>query len=184
MAEKHTNAARPMLNIMPRPGVWAAYAACILAMLYAAVSFYWAAGGVVGLSTVGGELERLARARDPQFIAMVWGTGVLKAACGLLALALVHSWGRVFPRWLLLLAAWGGAVLLTGYGGLLVVVQSLVVAGVIETSGTVDWRALWGHLLLWDLWFLLWGVCLGVAVLYYQRWSRKSVPGKDARAPS
>ena len=50
---------------------WAGYAACGCALLYAAVSFYWAAGGTAGLGTIGGQLEELGRARDPAIIALV-----------------------------------------------------------------------------------------------------------------
>ncbi len=91
----------------PRTTGWAGYAACALALLYAAVSFYWAGGGTAGLSTIGGELEELGRAREPALIAAVWAVGVLKALAGLLALALVRPWGRAFPRRMLLAAAWG-----------------------------------------------------------------------------
>lgn len=91
--------ARAASNRCPaRWGIWTAYAACVLALLHAGVSFYWAVGAAAGLSTVGGELEELVRTRDPGFIALVWATGLMKAACGLLALALVRFWGSVFPR--------------------------------------------------------------------------------------
>lgn len=85
----------------------AGYAACVLALLYAAVSFYWAAGGTAGLGTLGGQLEELGRARDPGIIALVLATGVLKVVAGVIALALVRQWGRALPRRVLLAAAWG-----------------------------------------------------------------------------
>ena len=159
-------ASRLRRNVLPR---WAAYAACVLAFLYAAVSFYWAAGGTAGVSTIGGELEEMARAKDPEFLALVLVTGFLKVAYGLLALALVRPWGRALPRWALLVAAWGGATLLTVYGGLLVAVQALVAAGVIEVAESIDWTALWWHLALWDPWFMAMGLLLGVAARHYQR---------------
>lgn len=90
------------------PRAWAAYAACVLAFGHAAVSFYWAGGGTAGLSTIGGTLEELGRSRDPALIAAVWFTGLLKVAAGLLALALVWTWGRAFPRRMLLAARGAG----------------------------------------------------------------------------
>lgn len=153
--------------------VWAGYAACALAFGHAAVSFYWASGGTVGLSTVGGELEAMGRAASPLLSAVVWGVGIAKVLAGLLALALVMPWGRVFPRWAMLAAGWGGATILTLYGGVLVAVEALVVGGIIVLSGAVDWTALQWHLFLWDPWFLLWGVLLGVATWHYTRRSRK-----------
>ena len=147
-------------------GVWAAYAACALALLYAAVSFYWAAGAPRASAPLGGELEALGRARDLGLIALVWVTGVLKVMAGLLAL--VRPWARTLPRRAMLAAAWGGALLLTLYGGALVAGQALVVGGIITPPGPVDWRALRWHLFLWDSWFLVWGLLLGVAACYHR----------------
>ena len=54
-------------------GTWAAYAAAVLAAVYALVSFYWAFGGMVGVGTLGGRLEEMARSGDP---AVLWLAGV------------------------------------------------------------------------------------------------------------
>jgi hypothetical protein len=148
---------------------WAGYAACVLALGHAAVSFYWASGGTAGLSTVGGELEAMGRAASPLLSVVVWGVGTAKVAAGLLALALVMPWGRMFPRWAMLAAGWGGATLLALYGGVLVTVEALVVGGITVPSGPVDWTALKWHLFLWDPWFFGWGVLLGVAAWHYTR---------------
>jgi hypothetical protein len=115
--------------------MWAAYAACVLALLHAAASFYWAGGGTAGLSTIGGALEQLGRAREPALIAVVWAVGLLKALAGLLALALVRPWGRAFPRRVLLTTAWGGAGLLIAYGSLFTLGGMLVVTGVNRPPG-------------------------------------------------
>jgi Protein of unknown function (DUF3995) len=148
---------------------WAAYAACALALLYAVPNFYWALGGTAGLDTVGGAIERLGRTRDPAGVALAIGAGVLKVAGGLLALALVRPWGRALPRRLLRGVAWAASVVLTAYGGLLVVVGALVLSGLVSPVGPVDRTALWWHVLLWDLWFLVWGLLLGVAAWHYGR---------------
>jgi hypothetical protein len=87
------------------------------------------------------------------------GAGVLKVAGGVLALALVRPWGRRVPRRLLAGVAWAASVVLTLYGGLLVAVGALVLAGVIGPAGPVDRTALRWHVLLWDLWFLVWVCC-------------------------
>jgi hypothetical protein len=39
----------------------------------------------------------------------------------------------------------------------------------VEVAGEVDRTALWWHVLVWDLWFVVWGVLLGMAV-----WARQS----------
>jgi uncharacterized membrane protein len=163
---------QPAASTRPPRTAWAAYAACALALLSAIPSFYWAAGGTIGLDTVGGAIEELARARDPFGVALGIGAGVLKVAGGVLALALVRPWGRWVPRRLLGGVAWVASVVLAVYGGLLVVVGALVLAGVIRPAGPVDRTALWWHVLVWDLWFLVWGLLLGVASWHYGRQSR------------
>jgi uncharacterized membrane protein len=94
---------------------------------------------------------------------------VLKVAGAVLALALVRPWGRVVPRRVLLVAGWAGAVVLVGYGGLDVVGGVLALGGVVEVAGAEDRRALWWHVLVWDLWFLVWGVLLGMAAWRFGR---------------
>jgi hypothetical protein len=122
----------PTPTARPHTKPWAAYAACALAWLYAVPNLYWALGGTAGLDTVGGAIEELARTRDPAGVALGLGAGVLKLAGGLLALALVRPWGRAIPRRLLGGAAWAASVVLTCYGGLLVVVGALVLGGLIS----------------------------------------------------
>ena len=62
-------------------------------------------------------------------------------------------------------------MVLTAYGGLLVAVGALVLTGLISPAGPVDRTALRWHVLLWDLWFLVWGLLLGVAAWQYGRLS-------------
>jgi hypothetical protein len=97
---------------------------------------------------------------------------LLKLAGGVLALALVRPWGRRLPRWPLTLLAWCGAVLLTLYGGLNVVLGGLGLLGVFGTPA--DPSALRWHVAVWDLWFLVWGLLLLATVLL----RRRSVGGR------
>ena len=122
---------------------------------------------------MGGAIEELARTSDPAGVALGIGAGLLKVAGGLLALALVRPWGRAIPHQPLLGAAWAASVVLTAYGGLLVAVGALVLTGLISPSGPVDRTALRWHVLLWDLWFLVWGLVLGVAAWHFGRESRR-----------
>jgi hypothetical protein len=161
---------------------WAAYAACGVALAYAVVSFYWAFGGTAGVGTLGGRLEELARSDDPVVLWLAGGAGVAKLAGAVLALALVRPWGRLVPGRVLVVAAWVGAVVLVLYGGANVVAGALVLAGAVEVAGGMDRTALWWHVLVWDSWFVVWGVLLGMAAWasrspVSRRWSRRGVEG-------
>lgn len=135
-----------------------------LAFASAAVTAYWTFGGTALLDTVGGYPEDLARTRSAP--AVLVGLVVIAVKCvgGVVALALAtRSGGRMRRRVAVAAAGIGGAVLIV-YGGLLVTVGALVLTGALDPDGPVDRRALRWHVLLWDLWFLLWGLALVVAV--------------------
>ncbi|MGH9186572.1 MAG: DUF3995 domain-containing protein [Acidimicrobiales bacterium] len=156
----------------------AGYAACVWAVLFAAVSFYWAAGGTIGVETNAPAITRPVLDREPGAIAMMWATGLLKIVAGALALALVRPWGRTAPRWLLLTAGWGAAAVMGLYEGLASLVQhALMVADVIDTPSGLGERSARWHLGLWDPWWLVGGVLFALATLSYQR----SVAGEISR---
>lgn len=165
----------------PTAGVVAAYAAAVVAFGYALVSLYWAAGGRALLSTVGGYAEQLADQGGalPVIVALV--AVLAKVAGGLLALTLVRPWGRVIPRRLLLAGAATVSLLLVAYGGISVLTGALALSGVIHPAGRVDRAALEWHVGLWDMWFLIWGILLALAVASRRRRaSPLPQPGKSA----
>jgi len=148
------------------------YAAAVLAFGSAAVSLFWALGGTLLLDTVGGAIEELARERPPEAIASAAATALLKAGAGLLAIALVDGRdGPLTRRWLMLTNAVASAVLVM-WGGSNVLVGALVLGEVITPSGAVDERSLRWHVFLWDLWFLVRGVLLALAVAGHRRRAR------------
>ncbi len=73
------------------------------------------------------------------------------------------------PRRLVLLAGTAASALLILYGGVLVIAAVLVETGAVRPGTPIDWRGLRWHLGLWDLWFLIWGVLLGIAVWRFHR---------------
>lgn len=148
---------------------YAGYATCVWALAFAALSFYWAAGGTAGASTIGPALTSLALTRDPGFIAILWITGALKAIAGLLALALARPWGRLIPRWLLLAAGWGAGTALILYGGASFVQHALMVAGIIVIPAGLGATAARWHVLLWDPWWLLGGILFAIAAWQFGR---------------
>ena len=130
---------------------------------------YWAAGGRALIGTVGGYAEQAARRGGTAPVLLAVAATAAKVAGGLLALALVRPWGRVFPRAWLLAGAAGASVLLIGYGGLNVLAGALVLSGAIHPSGGVDTTALRWHMGVWDMWFLIWGILLALATLGYRQ---------------
>jgi uncharacterized protein DUF3995 len=142
---------------------WAGYAAAAWAFLFAATSFYWALGGRLGVETIGEAITGPALAGDTTILAIVWITGLLKVAAGVVALALVRPWGRRIPRWALLLAGWGASALFLVYGAANLIQDTLIVAGAIPTPAGLGAVAAHWHLFLWDPWWLLGGVLFALA---------------------
>ena len=129
----------------------AASAACGWAFLFAALSFFWAAGGRTGLQP----LEQEATASRTAWVAANLAAGILKIGAGLLALALVHTWKRRAIQRLLLALVWIGGVGVCLYGGLGLVSDVLHVTGIINDPATRKW--FWWYLVLWDPWWVLGG---------------------------
>ncbi len=152
---------------------WIGYAAAGWGFAFAAVSFYWAAGGTVGLGTLARTLRDQAVTRDPGFVTVIWVTGGLKVLAGLLALALVQHWGKVFPRWMLLTAGWGTGVFLALYGGLDMHGAGL---GVIGITDPVDPTGARWYLFLWGPVWLAGGLLMLGAARHYTGLGRRS-PG-------
>lgn len=134
-----------------------------LAFASAAVTAYWTFGGTALLDTVGGYPEELARTRGAPAVLVGLLVIAVKGVGGLVALALAGPSAGWIPRRVVVLAGGIGSALLIVYGGLLVTVGALVLTGLLDPDGPVDRRALTWHVLLWDLWFLLWGLALAVA---------------------
>ncbi len=139
-------------------GRWPAYAAAAWSFVFAAMSFYWAAGGTAGVETLGNEIERLSEERDSGFVAEVWATGALKVAGGLLALATLRpAWGYISGR-ALRIAVWVAGGLLTLYGAANLIQHGLMKAGAVDTPSGLGSEAATWHLVLWDPWWLLGGI--------------------------
>jgi hypothetical protein len=141
-----------------------AYAAAIVAFAYALMSLYWALGGHALVTTIGGYVEQFARRGGALPVLISLAATLAKVAGGLLALALVRPWGRMVPRGWLLSGSAGASALLVVYGGLNVLLGALVLLGVIHPTGSADRTALRWHVGVWDLWFLVWGILLALAI--------------------
>lgn len=166
-------------------GRWAGYATAVCAFLFALTSFYWGFGGTFALDTVGREAVERVEAGDVGIYLAVWLAGFVKLAGGLLALALVQPWGRRYLRhWMLMLAGWGGSAVLILYGGAQIGIQLMVRAGVLVPPGEMDWRGFYGHLYLWDPWFVVWGILMGITALHYGRNARRMRSAEPGGQPA
>lgn len=139
-------------TIRSRWAVWAACTACGWALLFAALSFFWAVGGRTGLHPL--ELE--VAPGNAGWIIINLGAGIIKVIIGLLALALVQPWGRRFPRKLLRACVWVLGIGMVLYGGFGLISDVLHVSGLINDPATVKW--FFWYLVLWDPWWVLGGV--------------------------
>ncbi|HLK02543.1 MAG TPA: DUF3995 domain-containing protein [Streptosporangiaceae bacterium] len=158
-----------------------AYAAAIAAFAYALMSLYWALGGHALVSTIGGYAEQFAGRGGAVPVLLALAATLAKTAGGLLALALVRPWGEMVPRGWLLGGSAGASALLVVYGGLNVLLGVLVLLGVIHPTGSVDRTALRWHVGVWDLWFLVWGILLALAVAdYWRRTAPRARPDRPA----
>ncbi len=141
---------------------WPGWAAAVVGGLFALLSVAWGLGSTVGISSLGGPIEALARQRDPGVLALAWVTGAAKAVGALLALALVTDLGRRLPRRWLVGTAWAGAGVLVVYGVLQQVGVLLLLTGVVTPTTPPDDGVLWARALLWEPWFWVWGLLLGL----------------------
>ncbi|WP_338180393.1 DUF3995 domain-containing protein [Candidatus Dormiibacter inghamiae] len=137
-------------------------------------SFYFAAGGSVGSSAFPPALVHPVMERQPAALALMWGTGALKVVVGLLVLALIAGPRGWLPRRPLRWAALLGAVLMAGYEGLASLIQhALMVAGVVPIPAGLGGESARWHLWLFDPWWLLGGVLLGLTA-WQARYRHKS----------
>ncbi|HJS96967.1 MAG TPA: DUF3995 domain-containing protein [Solirubrobacteraceae bacterium] len=144
-----------------------AYVAAAMAIASAVPSVFWTLGGTLLLDTVGGSIERLARARSVSALVLGATTSLAKLGAALLALSLVRPWGRRVP-WRLAANALTSALLVT-WGGANVIVGALALTRVVSPADGLDEYALRWHVYVWDPWFLIWGAALALALVSFRR---------------
>lgn len=144
------------------PLLCAAYSACGWTLLFAAVHLYWALGGTFGLPPgkpimVGGPLFVIDLVAIP-----------LCLVGAVFALTLVQPWGKIFPRRLLLIAAWGGCAFLMLHAAPVLIEGGLTEIGLLKrTLSPLDrW-----DLIVYEPFWLLGGILFGGATWFYQRQS-------------
>jgi hypothetical protein len=148
------------------------------------MSFYWAAGGTVGIETLAASIQEEAEAREPGFVALTWATGGLKVLGGLLALALVRPWGRALPRRVLLVAAYAVGVGIVLYRAAALVEAFLAEIGAIDVPAGLGEDGVRWALFFWEPFWLLGGILFLLAARgYHQAGSTRSGTASSAVSP-
>lgn len=165
-----------------RRGIGFLWTACILGLVHAAFSLYWALGGQWLLATVGSFAVQAERESPAEAAAVLGAAALLKAAAAVLPLA--AAYGRFpFPR-LIRVLSWAGGAGLCLWGALNTAAASAVLSGWISAGPDADIEGLKGHAWLWDPLFLAWGAAL-LTYLWLSRRSRitGSKPSRPQTSP-
>lgn len=137
----------------------ALFGAIAWAVGFGALSLYWAIGGDWAAGTIGGEVERLGRERDPAFVALLWVTAALKLALAVPPLLLLRRPDHRGARRLTAAVA----VLLVLYGTTSLVQHVLMLSGAVAAPDELSSDELRWHVALWDPVWIAGGVLFAVA---------------------
>lgn len=152
---------------------WPVYGACACTLAYGGLKVYWALGGMalIAESPLPPDAITDLLARTP---AAVRGhlIGVALSVAGVVAaFATVSGWGRVFPRWLVLVGTWLLATLMVirGMGQIIGGIQRLGLDPPPSARYTITW-----DVALWSPFFLIWGLLWGAVAWQYARDTRRN----------
>lgn len=166
------------------PPHWLGYLGVLFALPYPVIKTNWALGGTIGLDYP-----------DPARDGFTSGWLAVPAALiGIvLSLALVHRWGRIWPRWvpglagrptprwLLLFGGWFGTALLftMGPAGSATALADLISG---TSPNAIAGMHYWPGALFYASW-MCWALVLGPSVYLYQRATRRKPCGTCDRVP-
>ncbi|BDP42393.1 hypothetical protein DAETH_23620 [Deinococcus aetherius] len=142
---------------MPRVALSPLQLACVLGLIHAAFSLYWALGGRWLLETVGQGPRELLKSGPLSVGASLGLIALFKAAAAILPVLNGQDrlpWPKLWRG-----ISWVGGVFLILYGGVNTLVAWGVLSGLVASPG-YNRSAMLGHAALWDPLFLLWGAAL------------------------
>lgn len=147
----------PVASRRPATGRVAGRLAAAIGAPYVLLNLYWAAGGTGLLSRYGSHVVGRAVPGDTAFrvtSAVIAVLMVVAIVSGLRATG--TSGGSSLDRW----AGWLSAGWITLYGGAMTFIGVTVPLGLYGNTPGIDADLYRWHTLLWDPWFLVWGLVL------------------------
>ncbi|MDR4886012.1 DUF3995 domain-containing protein [Fredinandcohnia sp. QZ13] len=125
-------------------------------VIFAGMSFYWAAGGMVGVRSLGGAVYDMAINPNPSFINIVWLTGFIKLLGAILLLMLFVQWRNpIITRMLYYITKVVG-VLIFLYGLLNFITILMSVFDILDFD--LDSYATFWRLVFWEPFWMAGGV--------------------------
>ena len=125
-------------------------------VIFAGMSFYWAAGGMVGVRSLGGAVYDMAINPNPSFIKIVWLTGFIKLLGVIILLMLFVQWRNpIITRMLYYITKIVG-VLIFLYGLLNFITISMSVFDILDFD--LDSYATFWRLAFWEPFWMAGGV--------------------------
>jgi len=125
-------------------------------LLFAAMSFYWAMGGMIGVRSLGGAIYEQSLNPEPSFILIVWLTGFVKLFGVVLLLLLLVNWKKAWIKWTLFYITKFAGIFLFLYGLLNFITISLSAFEVLDFD--LDSYATFWRLVFWEPFWMLGGV--------------------------
>ncbi|HIW46474.1 MAG TPA: DUF3995 domain-containing protein [Candidatus Yaniella excrementigallinarum] len=153
-----------------RAFVWVAL---VLGLSHAFWSFYWAFGGTWMLDTVG-HWAVVSQLHTPgQTFVVLIGIGLVKTAAAVIPVAV--EYGKLGGRRFWRLVSWVGGVGLTLYGGIYAATAMTMLTGLVSPGAGYSKPVMYGHALLWDPLFFMWGLTLVNSLVLTRRSDSRQV---------
>lgn len=125
-------------------------------VIFAAMSFYWAIGDLIGARSLGGSIYEMAMNPSRSFVVILWLTGVVKLLGFLLLSLLLIQWNKPILNNTLFYVTKCVGVLLFLYGFLNFITNTLSLFHILDFYLEL-YAVLW-RLLFWELFWMAGGV--------------------------
>lgn len=125
-------------------------------VIFAAMSFYWAMGGLIGARSLGGSIYEMAMNPSHSFLVVLWLTGFIKLLGLLLLSLLLIQWKKPLLKSLLFYVVKCAGVLLFLYGFLNFITITLSQFHILDFD-LEPYAVLW-RLSFWEPFWMIGGV--------------------------